>query len=465
MTKKIVILGGGPGGYTAAIKAAQLGAEVIVIEKDKLGGTCLNRGCIPTKTLYRNAEILNILKNIGEFGIKINEYEIDIDKIHERKDDIVNNLNVGIQQLLKANNVEVIYGNAKFIDKNNIEICLEDKEIRKIKAEYIVIATGSKPRVPNIDGINIDGIFTSEEILNLREIPRSLGIIGGGVIGIEFAGIFNALGSEVTVYEYASSILSILDKDISKRLTSILKKKGIKIENSTEVKKIEKLEDNYILYVKNKKNDLSFKYEKLLVSIGREPFIQDMNLESTNINYNNQGINVNENFETNVKGIYAIGDVTGKMMLAHKAAHEGISAVEHIMGIKSHIKHNVVPNCIFTFPEVASVGVTEKELKQKSTQYKVSKFNFRANGKALALGEPDGFVKVITSLDDVIIGVHIIGPHASDLIHEGTLAISSKLKVLDISKTIHAHPTLSETFTEAVLGINNEAVHIVTRKK
>lgn len=469
MEKDIIIIGGGPGGYVAAIRAAQLGAKVCIIEKERLGGTCLNRGCVPTKALYKSAEILNTLKNIDSYGINVDNYKIDVDKIHQRKQGIIDQLVGGIAQLLKANNVEVIYGIGKFKDKNTVLVTFEDGNNKEITSSNVIIATGSKPIVPSISMDDTDGIFTSDEILNFKVIPESLAVIGGGVIGMEFAAIFNALGTKVTVIEYMNSILQLVDADLTKRLIPSLKKRGIDINTSTKIIKIEKQEDEYVLYCQSKKGEVKLNVKQVLFSVGRAPVVEGLNIEASGIQYDSKGIKVDRNYETNIKGIYAIGDVNGKIMLAHAAFHQGIRAVEHIMGYNDKGGEPVVPSCIFMFPEISSVGITENEAKNQGIKYRISKFMFGANCKALTLGESEGLIKVISSKSDgiedsgeeIILGVHIMGPHASDLIHEGTLAVNNKMKVEDIINTIHAHPTLSEAFSEAVMGLKGEAIHMI----
>jgi dihydrolipoamide dehydrogenase len=464
MDKDLIVIGGGPGGYVAAIRAAQLGAKVSLIEKDKLGGTCLNRGCIPTKALYRNAEILNTLKEIDTFGIGVGEIKIDVDKIHCRKQCIIDQLVGGVSQLLKANGVEVINGTAAFKDKNTVEITLIDGNTKTLSSPNIIIATGSTPAMPPISGADLEGIYTSEDILNFEHIPSSLAVIGGGVVGMELACIFNSMGTKVTVIEFMPNILGQIDSDITKRLAVSLKKKGIEINLSTRVTKIEKSSEGYIIYGEGKKGEVQFEAEKLLVSAGRTPVVNGLNLEGVQIDFDRKGIKVDSNYETNIKGIYAIGDVNGKIMLAHAASHQGLFAAERIMGKEAAQSNHIVPSCVFVFPEIASVGLTEDEAKKDGIPYKTSKFMFGANGKALALGEGEGFVKVIAQ-EDKIIGVHIMGPHASDLIHEATLAITNDLKIEHIKNTIHAHPTLSEAFHEAVMGLSGEAIHLVPIRK
>lgn len=465
MEYDVVIIGGGPGGYEAAIRGAQLGLKVCLVEKDKLGGTCLNRGCIPTKALYRNAEIINTLRNIDEYGIGVDGYRIDIPKIQERKQNIVNQLVSGINQLLKANQVEVLTGTGSIKDENRVTVTFEDGETRDLKTENIIIATGSMPLVPPIPGADSDGVYTSDEILNFSELPKSLAIIGGGVIGMEFAGIFNSLGSKVTVIEFLPGILAQVDSDITKRLGVSLKKRGIDIHTSTKVTKIKKVEDGFTVFAEGKKGEIQVFAEKVLISTGRMPVTEGLNLEAAGIDFDRKGIKVDEKFKTTAKKVYAIGDVNGKIMLAHAASHQGIAVIEEIAGISNNETTNPVPGCVFIFPEIATVGITEDEAKKLGIEYKVSKFMFGANGKALALGETEGMVKVLSDNDNTIIGVHIMGPHASDLIHEGTLAVSKRLNVDDIAQTIHAHPTLSEAFLEAVLGLKGEAIHMVPSRK
>lgn len=463
MDKDIIVIGGGPGGYVAAIRAAHLGAKVCIIERDRVGGTCLNRGCIPTKALWRNAEILNTLKNIKEFGIEIDGYSINVLEVQNRKQKIVDQLVSGTLKLLDANKVEVINGTASLKDKNTVVLTLSDGSSKELSAKNIIIATGSKTTVPPIEGANLEGILTSDEILNFKEIPKRLTVIGGGVIAMEFAGIFAAMGSAVTVIN-RSAILKRVDSDIVKRFSVAAKKKGIDIITDCKMDKIEKRNGLFYLLGENKKGEFEIESEALLVATGRDPVLEGINLDGLDIEFSKKGIKVDSNYETNIKGIYAVGDVNGKVMLAHAASHQGITVAERIMGIESD-SHSPVPDCIFVFPEISSVGITEDEAKEQGIIYNASKFMFGANGKALSLGEGEGFVKVLSNEQEEIIGVHIMGPHASDLIHEGTLAISAKLKIDDIKNTIHAHPTLSEAFHEAVCGLKGEAIHMVQPRK
>ena len=313
MEKDIVIIGGGPGGYVAAIRAAQLGAKVCIVEKGEFGGTCLNRGCIPTKALYRNAEILNTLKNINEFGIVIDSYSFSVEEIQNRKDKIVKQLVSGVEQLLKSNNIDVILGTACLKDKNTVSISLKNGELREVTTKNIIIATGSIPLIPNIPGIDLPGVFTSENILEFKEVPNKLAIIGGGVIGVEFAGIFNALGSKVTVIEFLPSILAQVDTDLTKRLSVSLKRKGIDININTKVISIEKSNEQLIVTAEGKKGEIVVTADNVLVSVGRTPMTEGLNIENLGISLNRRAIVVDENYETNIPGIYAIGDVNGKI--------------------------------------------------------------------------------------------------------------------------------------------------------
>lgn len=459
--RDIIIIGGGPGGYVAAIRAAQLGAKVCLIEKESLGGTCLNYGCIPTKTIYRTAELFSNLNRIEDFGIKAYNPEIDVAKIQERKRNIIKTLVSGIESILKGNNVELIRGKATLIDKNTVIVYTEDKEMT-IEAKNIIIATGSESEIPSIEGVySNDNIITSTELLDFNHIPKSLVVIGGGVIGMEFASIFNAMGSKVTVIVARNSILYDIDKDISKRYAAMAKKTGIEILTSTKVTSFSG-EEEVIIKCQGKKGEFEVKGEQVLLAKGRKPNYEGIDVEKLGIDIYKKGIVVDDNYETSLKGVYAIGDVNGISLLAHAASHQGVETVEHILLNKTCHKA-VIPSCIFTFPEIAVVGLTEEEAKDKGISYKKNKFLFGANGKALALGEGEGLVKVISDENNVILGVHILGPHASDLILEGTIMVEKKMTVSDLKEVVHSHPTLGEALHEAVLGLNKEAIHSINK--
>lgn len=463
MNKDLIVIGGGPGGYVAAIRAAQLGSDVCLIEMDRVGGTCLNRGCIPTKALWRNAEILNTLKDVKEFGIELEGYRINVEEVQNRKQKVVDQLVSGIEQLIKANKIQLLSGKATLKDKNTVSVTLSDGSTEEITAKNIIIATGSKVSPVPIPGGDVDGVMSSDDALNFKEIPKRITIIGGGVIAMEFAGIFNSMGSAVTVI-HRSQILKRVDTDIVKRFALSIKKRGIDLNTECAIERIEKRNGLFYVLGENKKGKFETESEAILVCTGRDPVIEGINLEGLGIEFSKRGIKVDANYETNVKGIYAIGDVNGKIMLAHAASHQGVAVAERIHGIEN-TSHSPVPDCIFVFPEISSVGMTEEDAKEKGINCKASKFLFGANGKALSLGETEGFVKVVSDEDSNIIGVHIMGPHASDLIHEGALAISAKLNAQDIIHTIHAHPTLSEAFHEAVSGLMGEAIHMAPARK
>lgn len=460
MKRDLVIIGGGPGGYVAAIRGSQLGRVVTLIEEDRIGGTCLNRGCIPTKALYKNAEVINTLSHIDDFGVTLSGYTVDMNKIQQRKSDIVNRLRSGIDQLLGGYGIEVINGRAALVGNKTVEVRNVDGITQSLEADKIIIASGSCSAAPSIPGIDSKGVVTSDEALELNHIPETMVILGGGVVGVEFAGIFASLGTSVTIIEFLPKLLYNLDDEIGKRLTLYLKKKGIKVVTGTAVKEIEPCDSGLRVVASSDKGTSEYYCENMLLAAGRAPNVGSLNLEAENIEYDKRGIKVNECYETSAKDIYAVGDVIGGQMLAHVASEEGKACVENICGIQSRIDYQSVPSCIFSFPEAASVGMSEGELKERGINYCSSKSMFGANGKALTMGEGDGIIKVLAGEGDrVILGVHIIGPHASDLIHEGALAIRNKLTAENIKESVHAHPTLSEVFYEAVCGLSGEAIH------
>ena len=459
--KDLVVIGGGPGGYVAAIRARQLGMDVTLAEKEALGGTCLNWGCIPTKAYYRNAEIMRDLSRATDFNVSVEGLKFNMEQARERKDRIVKTLVGGVEKLLADHGVEVLKATAQVIDPNTVSVSGQE-----IKTRHILLATGSTPASLPLPGMELDGVVDSTGLLKIDSVPPRLAVIGGGVIGLEYACIFNAFGSQVTVIEYLPTILNLLDREISKRLGVFLKKQGITVHSGTALEKIEKNGGELVLTAKGKKGDLNITADLVLVSAGRKPLTDGLNLEALGIATDERGfIKVDENFATNVPGIYAIGDVIGGLMLAHVASEEGIAAVEKIAGHKGQVHYHAVPSCIFTFPEIATVGMSEEECASREMNYRVGKFNFAANGKALTLGETDGLVKVIADEDDVIRGVHILGPHASDLILEGTILVQEGIKASDFAGIIHAHPTLGEALMEAVLDVNGRAIHLSPRKR
>ena len=455
----IIVIGGGPGGYVAAIRAAQLGAKALLIEKDQLGGTCVNRGCIPTKAMLADAELYDHAKRSSV--LKMEGLRVDMKQLLLRKSEVVKRMATGVQFLIRNNGITFSQGKAKFIDRTTIEVEGE-KGREEFKSQRTIIATGSvSAQIPNVD---IDGkvILTSTEMLELTSIPKELIIIGGGVIGMEFACLFNSLGSEVTVIEMLPEIISTEDEEIIRGLTTLLKKRDIQIHTETKVKEAKVKKGRAEVTVVNKEGkEVLYKAEKALMAVGRSPFTNGLGLEKINIAFNGRFIKVNEKMETNIPGIYAIGDVTGRQMLAHKASAEGIAAAENALGHKTKVDYSKIPNCIYTFPEVASVGMTEKQARKNGLQVLVGRYPFQSNGRALAMGDSEGFVKVIADKDlGQVVGVHILGYHATDLIGGPVLAMALETTAEEMGKTTQAHPTLTEAIAEASLDTLREAIHL-----
>lgn len=454
----LIVIGGGPGGYVAAIKAAQLGGKVAVIEKEKLGGVCLNWGCIPTKTLLKTAKLYEDISRGEEFGIVgIDDTDIKVDwnLLSKRKDQVVKKLVSGIYTLFKKNKIDLYEGMGKVIDKNNVEV---NGEI--VTGKNLIIATGAKDNLPPIDGLDTalesGKIINSKGALQLEEIPKDLIIIGGGAIAVEFATIFNSIGSNVTLIQRSSHILSSTEKEMATTLQKHLIRKGINIVTDTKLKSIR--EDGVI--IEHKGEEKVFKGDKYLISLGLKPQLKG--IENLDLELDSKGfVKTNEKMETNIEGVYAIGDLNGKFALAHVASAEGIVAAENIMGKDSTMNYNIVPSCIYTFPELASVGLTEEEAKEKGYDITVSKFPLAANGKALAEGETLGFAKIIADNEyGEVIGVHIMASNATDMISEAIVAMQLESTVYDIAKAIHPHPTLSETVMEAAFGAIDKPIHI-----
>jgi len=455
-----VIIGGGPGGYVAAIKAAHLGLKVVLVEKDKLGGVCLNKGCIPTKALISTVEVLNHIQRAEEFGIQVKDYSFDFPDIMKRKDLIIGRLSSGVERLMKSNQVRVARGEGQIIELGKVEVTDTTGQKEVIKTRNIIIATGSSVMKLPIPGLDLEGVITSDEALSLRELPSKMIIIGGGAVGIEFAGIFKALGVEVTVVEILPRILLPIDEEIARRLTQLLKKGGIEILTDCKVKRIKKNNQNLEVLVSTTDGEKKLEAEKVLLAVGRVPELGNINVQRLGIKLDRKALKVDEKMRTNIPGIYAVGDVVGKIMLAHVASQEGIVAAENISGKEVLMDYRAVPNCVFSMPEVASVGLTEEVARKENSNIKVSKFPFIANGKALGMGETEGMVKIIANGDSLeLLGMHILGAHASDLIAEGALALSLEATAEEIVNTIHAHPTLAETIAEAVEGITGKPIH------
>ncbi len=461
----IAVLGGGPGGYVAAIRAAQLGFKTAVIDKDKLGGICLNWGCIPTKSLLKNAEIYDNVKNHGEeFGITATDLKFDFTKIIKRSRDISDKITKNVEMLVKKNKIDRINGFGKLVSKNQIDI-LDDKgkKTTSINADKIIIATGARPRaVPSIP-IDRKNIITSSEAMNLPEQPKELIVIGAGAIGIEFAYFYSVLGTKVTVIEMLDSILPIEDKEVSDTLARSFRKRKIDIFTKTSVEKAEVKGKKVEVTINTNGEKKKLTADKVLSAIGVTGNVEGFGLEELGVELFKNHIKVDKStYETNVKGIYAIGDVIGPPWLAHVASAEGIHCVEKLKGLNPpDISYDTIPGCTYCQPQVASVGMTEAKAKEAGYELKIGKFPFMASGKAFAVGEREGFVKFITDAKyGEILGVHIIGSEATELIAEATLAKSLEATAESVLKTIHAHPTLSESVMEAAAAVYNESIHI-----
>ncbi|MGB3366200.1 MAG: dihydrolipoyl dehydrogenase [Acidaminobacteraceae bacterium] len=453
----IAIIGGGPGGYVAAIKAAQLGNKVVLIEKDKVGGVCLNYGCIPTKTLLHSAKLYDNMLNSYEYGILIEDkssIKIDWSKMLERKDSVVNKLVTGVEGLLKKNGVDVIYGVAKLVTRSSLVV-----DSKKFEYKNLVIATGSSVMNPEIKGLkeSIESGYSidSTGAISLDKVPKSMIILGGGVISIEFATLYNNLGCEVTIIQRSSELLKFLDKDVRNLIQRHLSKKGVNIITDTSITEI----SNGRVKFENKGKAKEVTAEKILVSLGRKPNISGF--EELNLKTDKNGVIVDDHMQTNIDHIYAIGDVNGKYMLAHVASAEGIVAINHIMGESEKINYNKIPSCIYSSPEVGVVGLTEEEAIEKGYDVIVSKFPLSANGKALAEGESTGFVKLVADKTyGEVLGVHIVASHATDMIAEAVATMELEGTIHDLAKTVHPHPTLSEIVMEAAHGAIDKPIHM-----
>jgi dihydrolipoamide dehydrogenase len=460
---RLVIIGAGPGGYVAALKAAQLGAQVTVIEDTEVGGTCLNRGCIPTKTLLATTELLHKARHSEEYGIEISGGIVpNLSKIMERKNRVVSTQVRGIRSLFKSWGVNLIEGKGMLLSPEKIEVKKKDGSTEIVGSDRIIIATGSRPAQLPLFPFNGEHILSSDDALTIRTIPKSLIIIGAGVIGCEFAFIFSELGTDVTMLEIMPRAISTEDPEISEILERELKKKKIKLLTGIKVTEVKGQHDGIHVYLEENKELVA---EKLLVSVGRTLNSDGIGLEATGIKKGQRGeIVVNETMETNIEGVYAIGDVTGNLLYAHVASRQGKIAAENIMGRTEKMDYSVVPSTIFTSPEIASVGLKENQAGEKGMKIKKGNFQFRTLGKAHVIGEITGFVKIVSDeTSDRVLGVHIIGPHASDLIHEAALAIKAGLTTKDIAQTIHSHPTLSESLMEAAEDVHGEAIHVPKR--
>ena len=462
----VTVIGSGPGGYVAAIRCAQLGFKTALIEKySTLGGTCLNVGCIPSKALLDSSEHFhNAAHNFENHGIIIDTPKADLGRMIARKNEVVDQTTKGINFLMDKNKVTVFEGLGSFESATKIKISKKDGSSESIESKYTIIATGSKPSSLPFITLDKERIITSTEALNLKEIPKHLVVIGGGVIGLELGSVYLRLGSQVTVVEFMDKIIPTMDGSLSKELTKVLKKQGMKFMLSTGVQSVERNGDSVKVTAKDKKGEeVSVEGDYVLVSVGRKPYTEGLGLENAGVDLDERGrVKVNDHLQTNVANIYAIGDVVKGAMLAHKAEEEGVFVAETLAGQKPHINYNLIPGVVYTWPEVAGVGKTEEQLKEEGAAYKVGSFPMRALGRSRASGDIDGLIKVLADeKTDEILGVHMIGARAADMIAEAVIAMEFRASAEDIARSSHAHPTFTEAIKEACLDATGKrSIHM-----
>ena len=462
----VTVIGSGPGGYVAALRCAQLGFKTALIEKySTLGGTCLNVGCIPSKALLDSSEHFeNAKHNFANHGIIINEPQADLARMVARKNEVVDMTTKGINFLIDKNKVTVFEGLGSFESATQVKVTKNDGSSEILETKYAIVATGSKPSTLPFITIDKERIITSTEALNLKEIPKHLVVIGGGVIGLELGSVYLRLGSQVTVVEFMDKIIPTMDGALSKELTKVLKKQGMKFMLSTGVQSVERNGDSVKITAKDKKGEeVSVEGDYVLVSVGRKPYTEGLGLEKAGVDLDERGrVKVNDHLQTNVSNIYAIGDVVKGAMLAHKAEEEGMFVAEVLAGQKPHINYNLIPGVVYTWPEVAGVGKTEEQLKEEGAAYKVGSFPMRALGRSRASGDIDGLVKVIADeKTDEILGVHMIGARAADMIAEAVIAMEFRASAEDIARSSHAHPTFTEAIKEACLDATGKrSIHM-----
>ena len=460
---QVVVIGGGPAGYVCAIRLAQLGFKTACVEsRGTLGGTCLNVGCIPSKNLLNLSENFNKAKNFSKLGIEVGEVKLNLEKMMKNKDKAVTVLTKGVEFLFKKNKVAYFKGTGSFKSVNKILILDEQKKETVIETEKTIISTGSV--AVSLPGIEFDEkiIVSSTGALTLQAVPKKMVVVGGGYIGLEMGSVWSRLGAEVHVVEFLENITPGMDREVSTEFMKILKKQGIHFHMQTKVEEIKKNGKSATVLTSNKEGKkINFECDVVLISVGRKPNTNNLNLESIGVNLDEKKrIKIDKNFQTNIKNIYAIGDVIEGPMLAHKAEDEGIAVAENIAGQSGHVNYDIIPGVIYTTPEVASIGKTEEQLKEANTKYKVGKFSFMANSRAKAIDEAEGFVKILADeLTDRVLGAHIIGPHAGELIAEIGVGMEFGASAEDIARTCHAHPTFSEAVKEAALSVDKRAIH------
>lgn len=454
-----VVIGGGPGGYVAAIRMAQLGGKVVLIERNELGGVCLNAGCIPTKTLLKGAELTKIHTLSSEFGVYYPPPTIDFSKLIQKKEAVIQQLQNGVSHLLKKNKITVINGVGEVVSPNMVNVTKTNGEIEKITSKNIILATGSEAHIPNISGLRDANPLTSKEALSLAELPESIAIIGAGAIGCEFAGIYAPFGVKVVLIEGENEILPGADLDVAQFLKKSLTKDGVEILTSSQVKEINEENGYKTLYIEHKDHYKEIVVKEILVATGRKARLET--LKEIGLEIENGGVKVDENLRTSIPSIFAIGDITGKENLAHVASAQGMVAAENCMGYQKEMNYESIPRCIYTSPEIASVGLSEKEATEKNLDYQTGKYYFNGNGRAITNGKAEGFIKVLRDKKyNQILGIHIVGPNASELISEGVLAVNLEATPEEIAATIHPHPTLSEGLLEAALASMGKGIHV-----
>lgn len=462
----VVVIGSGPGGYVSAIRCAQLGMKTAIIEKySTLGGTCLNVGCIPSKALLASSHYVDEIKHFANHGIELpGDVKIDLEKMIARKQAVVDQTCGGVKFLMDKNSITVFEGVGSFENATTINVTKNDGSVEQISAKNTIIATGSKPSSLPFISIDKERVITSTEALKLKEIPKHLIIIGGGVIGLELGQVYLRLGAQVSVVEYADRVLPTMDGAVSKELTKVLKKAGMKFYTSHKVQKVERNGDAVLVEALNAKNEvISLDGDYALVCVGRRPYTDGLNADKAGVKITDRGqVEVNDHLQTSASNIYAIGDVVRGAMLAHKAEEEGVMVAEQLAGQKPHIDYNLIPGVVYTWPEVAAVGKTEEQLKAENKEYKVGQFPFKALGRARASSDLDGFVKILADkTTDEILGFHIVGARAADLIAEAVVAMEYRASAEDISRMSHAHPTFAEAIKEAALAATeNRALHV-----
>ncbi len=484
----LVIVGGGPGGYVAAFRAAQLGVRTAVIEKERPGGVCLNWGCIPTKAMLRSAEVLEDLRHSEDYGVKADNIQLDYPAVLSRKDRIVRGLTDGVSSLLKANNVTVIEGHARFTDAHTLEVvgvgqsplgaggplynapaAADGQPRATVTGTNVIVATGSTPAELPIPGVDLPGVINSDGAFMLKEVPPRIVIVGGGAVGTEWASIFGAFGSEVTLVELMPNLLPIEDEDMGRTLARSFQQQGIKVLTNSTVAKIEQVDGGLRTTITDREggNGQTVDADSVLIGVSRRPNTLDLNLEATGVRTDQRGyIQVDDQLRTNVPNVFAIGDIVGKVLLAHVASHQGITAASVIAGHDDHVSYKAVPAAIFTHPEVASVGLSEKRAREAGYDVVVGRFPFLALGRAQTFGKTDGLTKIVADRKyGEILGVHIIGPSASDLIPESVLAINLEATLEDVANTIHAHPTLGEGSGEAAMVALGLPVHVAPSRR